>query len=184
MSTRPGPACALLVIDMQVGVMSGCVDADGTVARANAAVDRARSAGVPVIWIQDEQDFPRHSPEWELVPPLAPEPGETRIFKAYRDAFADTELTDVLAAAGATRLLLAGAQSDFCVRTAGQSAAARGYDVTLIADAHTTWDAELDGATIPAAAIVAQTNRYFAGLRYPGQTFTVEPHHTVQLPHS
>jgi nicotinamidase-related amidase len=181
MSNRPGSATALLVIDMQVGVMSGCADAGGTLTRAHAVTERARGAGVLVIWVQDEQDFPRHSASWELAPPLAPQPGEARIFKAYRDAFADTELTDVLAAAGASRLLLAGAQSDFCVRTAGQSAAARGFDVTLIADAHTTWDTELKDVTIPAAAIVAHTNHYFAGLRYPGQTFTVEPHDTVRM---
>jgi nicotinamidase-related amidase len=180
-STRPGSTTALLVIDMQVGVMAGCIDADGTVARAQVLVGRARDAGVPVVWVQDEQDFPRHSPEWELAPPLAPRPDETRIFKAYRDAFAGTDLADVMDAGGVTRLVLAGAQSDFCVRTAGQSAAARGYDVTLIADAHTTWDAELDGVTIAGAAIVAHTNHYFAGLRYPGQTFAVEPHHTVRL---
>ena len=181
MSTRGGSASALLVIDMQVGVMSGCVDAHGTLVRTLRAVDRARRVGVAVIWVQDEQDFLRNSPEWELAPPLAPQPGETRILKAYRDAFAGTELSAVLVAANVTRLLLAGAQSDFCVRTAGQSAAARGYDVTLLADAHTTWDAELDGVTIPAAAIVAHTNRYFAGLRYPSQTFTVEPHDTARL---
>lgn len=181
MSTLPGSGSALLVIDLQVGVMADCVDIQGTLARTNAVVERARRTGVPVIWVQDEQDFPRPSPDWELAPPLAPRPGETRIYKAYRDAFADTELADVLTAAGVTRLVLAGAQSDFCVRTAGQSAAARGYDVTLISDAHTTSDAELDGATIPGAAIIAHTNRYFIGLRYPGQSFTVEPHHSVPL---
>jgi nicotinamidase-related amidase len=94
-STRPGSTTALLVIDMQVGVMAGCIDAEGTVARAQAMVERARAAGVPVVWVQDEQDFPRHSPDWELAPPLAARPGETRIFKAYRDAFAGTELTEV-----------------------------------------------------------------------------------------
>jgi hypothetical protein len=52
---------------------------------------------------------------------------------------------------------------------------------TLIAEAHTTRDAELDGATIPGAAVIAHTNSYFAGLRYPDQVFTVEPHHTVRL---
>lgn len=125
MSTRPGPSSALVVVDMQVGVMAECVDAEATLARAQRAVERARAAGVPVIWVQDVQDFVRHSPDWELSSPLDPQPGETRIYKGFRDAFADTELTDVLAAAGVSRLLLAGAQSDFCVRTAAQSAAAR-----------------------------------------------------------
>lgn len=125
MSTRTGSASALPVLDMQVGVMADCVDADATRTRTRIAVHRARAAGVPVIWVQDEQDFPRLSLDWRLAPPLAAEPAETRIYQAYRDAFADTELPSVLDAGGVSRLLLAGAQSDFCVRTAGQSAAAR-----------------------------------------------------------
>ena len=181
MSTRPGSASALLVIDMQVGVMLDCVDAGDTLARALRAVERARAAAVAVIWVQDEQDFARPDPDWQLAPPLEPLPGETLIHKAYRDAFAGTALTEVLDAGGVSRLILAGAQSDFCVRTAGQSAAARGYDVTLIADAHTTRAADLGGAVVSGAAIVAHTNRYFAGLRYPGQEFSVATHDRVPM---
>jgi nicotinamidase-related amidase len=180
-STRAGSASALIVVDLQVGVLADCVDVDGTLTRVQATVERARAAGITVVWVQDEQDFPRHSPGWELAPPLAPRPGEARVFKDYRDAFADTELSAILGTAGVTRLLVAGAQSDFCVRTAAQSAAARGYDVTLISDAHTTSDAEMDGQAISGAAIIAHTNRYFAGLRYPGQTFAVAPHDTVGM---
>jgi isochorismate hydrolase len=101
--------------------------------------------------------------------------------KAYRDSFADTDLDDILTGLGATRLVVAGAQSDHCIRTTTQSAAARGYDVTLVSDAHTTTDAEHDGVVITGGQIVAHTNMYFRGLRYPGQVFGIDTHDAVDL---
>jgi nicotinamidase-related amidase len=85
----------------------------------------------------------------------------------------------VLAGLGATRLVVAGAQSDYCIRTTTQAAAARGFDVTLVGDAHTTTDAQHDGVTISGEQIIAHTSMYFAGLRYPGQRFAVETHDLV-----
>ncbi|WP_258371746.1 hypothetical protein [Curtobacterium sp. MCBD17_023] len=55
------------------------------------------------------------------------------------------------------------------------------YGLTLVADAHTTTDAEHDGVVITGAQIVAHTNMYFAGLRYPGRQFVAVPHDTVAL---
>jgi nicotinamidase-related amidase len=171
----------LVVVDLQVGVVRDCWDADGVLARTAALVARARAAGTPVVWVQDEQDFPRDGDDWQLAPPLAPLDGEARVFKAYRDAFAGTDLATLLGGLGASRLVLAGAQSDFCVRTLGQSAAARGFDVTLAGDCHTTWGGPFAGAPVTGEQIVAHTNAYFVGLRYPGQTFTVEDHEVVRL---
>jgi nicotinamidase-related amidase len=164
----------LLVIDLQVGVLPGCFDADGVVSRTAALVERGREAGIPVVWVQHEEEgMPYRSDEWQLVDELVPASGEPRVRKGYRDSFADTDLDEVLEALDATRLIVAGAQSDYCIRTTTQSAAVRGYDVTLVGDAHTTTDAEWEGVTISAEQIVAHTNRYFSGLRYPGQTFAV-----------
>ncbi|GIG22004.1 isochorismatase [Cellulomonas chitinilytica] len=171
----------LVVVDLQVGVVRDAWDADGVLARTVALVERARAEGTPVVWVQDEQDFPRGSDDWQLAPVLEPHDDEERILKAYRDAFAGTDLADVLAELRATRLVIAGAQSDFCVRTLGQSAAALGFDVTLVGDCHTTWGGEHAGAPVTGEQIVAQVNAYFVGLRYPGQTFTVEGHGTVPL---
>jgi nicotinamidase-related amidase len=173
---------ALLVIDLQVGVMRDCWDAEGVLRRTSLLVERARAADVPVIWVQDEDDFPRGSAEWQVAPPLLPSPDETRIFKTRRDAFLAPELPDVLADLGVRRLVVAGAQSDICVRTTTQRAAVEGYDVTLAGDCHTTTDADYDGVTIEARQIVAHTNYYFAGLRYPGQRFDVAAHDLVPFP--
>jgi nicotinamidase-related amidase len=175
------PRTAVLVVDLQVGVVGDCVDVDGVLARTVALVDRARAEGVPVVWVQDEQDFPRGSAGWELHPALVPVPGEARVHKAYRDAFAGTDLQSVLARTGTTHLVLTGAQSDSCVRTLGQSAANAGYDVTLVSDCHTTTGAHLAGVWVGGEQIVAHVNAYFAGLRYPGQRFAAVPHDQVVL---
>lgn len=166
----------LLVVDLQVGVLEGCWDPAGVVERTAVLVDRARSAGVPVVWVQhEEHGLERGTPPWELPAQLAPAPGEARVFKEYRDAFAgETGLGVLLDALDADRLLVGGAQSDYCVRTTAQTAAARGYSVTLVSDCHTTRDAEWEGEKVGAEQIVAHTNLYFSGLRYPGVDVGVE----------
>ncbi len=170
----------LLVIDMQAGVLPGCFDERGVLSRTDALVRRARSEGVPVVWVHHDP-VGVGTPDWELAAPLARAVGEAIVRKSYRDAFADTDLRTVLDGYGATRLVVAGAQSDFCVRTTTQRAAAEGYDVTLVRDAHTTIDTIADGVRIAGEQIVAHTNMYFAGLRYPGQEFAVARHDEVAL---
>jgi nicotinamidase-related amidase len=172
----------VLVIDLQVDVVRGCFDADGVVARSIALVERARSAGTHVVWVQHHApDLERDTPGWALADGLTPQPGEAIVHKAYRDSFAETELGDVLDSLGATRLVVVGAQSDFCVRTTTQRAAALGYDVTLVSDGHTTRDTEWDGVEITGEQIVAHTNMYFSGLRYPRGVFDVARHDEVSL---
>lgn len=182
MTGTAGIPSALLVIDLQQGVLPGCVDAEGVVSRTAALVDRARAAGTPVVWVQHEEEgMEEGTPDFALADGLVPAEGEPRIVKHYRDAFADTELDEVLEGLDVGRLVVAGAQTDYCIRTTAQSAAVRGYDVTLVSDAHTTTDTEWDGVAIAGAQIVAHTNRYFAGLRYPGQLFGAEPAASVAL---
>lgn len=176
---QSGPV--LLVIDLQVGVLRGCLDADGVVQRAAVLVGRARASGVPVIWVQDHASFPEGSPEWMLAPSLQRLAEEPLVRKTYRDSFADTDLAVQLRSVGATRLIVAGAQTDFCVRTTVQSAAARGFNVTLVADVHTTTGADWGGVNISAEQIVAHTNMYWSGFRYPGASFSVEAHDHVQF---
>ncbi|MDM4763157.1 cysteine hydrolase family protein [Galbitalea sp. SE-J8] len=172
---------AVIVIDLQVGVLENCVDARGVTERTAALVRRARSEGVPVVWVQDHDDFPEGSDGWRLAAPLERRPDEPLVRKRYRDSFAGTDLAEVLDRLAATRLVIAGAQSDYCIRTTTQAAAARGFDVTLVSDAHTTSDAEFDGITISGEQIVAHTNMYFRGLRYPGQRFGIASHDRVPL---
>lgn len=173
---------ALLVIDLQVGVLEGCFDADGVVARTGALVERARAAGVPVVWVQHvDEDLQHGSPSWELAEGLVPVPGEPRLCKTFYDAFADTPLRDVLEERGVRRLVIAGAQSDYCIRTTAQRAAADGYAVALASDAHTTATAGFGGMALSGEQIVAHTNGYFAGLRYPGVNVCIATHDAIPL---
>jgi len=173
---------ALLVIDLQVGVVAACHDAEGVLARTAALVERARAADVPVVYVQHEDaELARGGPDWQLAPPLSPRPDEPRVFKRYRDAFVDTELQSLLEGWGVFRLLVAGAQSDFCVRTTAQRAAANGFDVVLVSDCHTTWDLDFAGVQMTAPQIIAHTNRFFTDLRYPDQTFRIATHDEVDL---
>jgi nicotinamidase-related amidase len=172
---------AVIVIDMQVGVLDGCHDAGGVAHRTALLVERARAAGVPVIWVQDHDDFPEGTPEWELAAPLRRRQDEPLMRKTRRDAFVGTELADALAELSVTHLVVAGAQTDYCIRTTTQSAAVRGFDVTLVGDAHTTVDAEHEGVPISARQVIAHTNMYFSGLRYPGLRFGVGRHDQVEF---
>lgn len=170
----------VLAIDLQVGVMPGCHDEHGVLTRAAALVERARASAVPVVWVHHDP-VGVGTPEWELAAPLHRAEDEPLVRKSYRDSFADTTLRQTLDGLGATRLVIAGAQSDFCVRTTMQRAAAEGYDVTLVSDAHTTVDTEWDGVAISGEQIIAHTNMYFSGLRYPGRTFGIATHDLVAL---
>ena len=173
---------AVLVIDLQVGVVEDCWQADAVLAHTVALVARARTTGAPVIWVQHEdEELVAGTPAWDLAPGLLPVDGEPIVHKHYRDAFADTGLDDILEELDATRLVVAGALSDHCVRTTTQSAAVRGYDVVLVSDAHTTSDVDWDGVTITGEQIVAHTNMYFSGLRYPGQELGIATHDEVEL---
>lgn len=173
---------ALVVIDLQAGVLEGCHDADAVVARSRALAERARAAGVPVLWVQhEEEDMPRGSAPWQWVGGLGPGPGEPCVPKTFCDAFADTPLRSLLEQAGVRRLVIAGAQSDYCIRTTAQRAAAEGYAVTLVSDAHTTTASVFGGVASSGEQIVAHTNRYFAGLRYPGVEIGLATHDAVRF---
>lgn len=172
---------ALLVIDLQRGVVQGCFDAGGVLGRTAQLVERARSTGVPVVWVQDHGSFAEGTNEWALAAPLERRVSEPLVRKQYRDSFADTDLADVLHSLGVQHLVVAGAQSDYCIRTTTQAAAARGFDVTLVSDAHTTTDAEHDGVLITGEQIVAHTNMFFDSLRYPAHRYAAERHDQVRF---
>ena len=68
--------------------------------------------------------------------------------------------------------MVAGAQTDECIRSTIHGAFTRGYDVTLVKDAHTTEDLTDYGAP-PPAQVIAHTNLYWANHAAPGRTAAV-----------
>ena len=163
------PNTALLVIDVQNGVMSGAYERDAVVANINTLVERARAKDVPVIWVQhSSEDLARDSESWQYVPELVREESEPLVHKEYGDSFEGTELEELLAERGVGRLVISGAQTDACIRSTMHGGFTRGYDVTLVGDAHTTEDLSQYGAPTP-DKVVAHTNLYWEWQEAPGR---------------
>lgn len=175
MSTRPGAsACALLVIDVQEGVVEEAYDRDAVVGNIATLVDAARRASVPVLWIQHhDEGLVEGTPAWRIVGALAPGPDEPVVGKSYRSSFEDTRLEQVLDALGVGELVLCGAESNHCVRHTWHAALERGFDTVLVSDAHTAWHGTWGEVTVDGAAIVAEQNRNADDYRLPGRASTL-----------
>lgn len=168
LSNRPNTA--LIVIDLQNDVIANAYRRNDVLAAVNLLVVRARHAGAPVIWVRHSDDeLIAGSKAWQLVEELSPAPGEAVVEKRYRDAFESTDFEQVLAKLGVGKLIVTGAQTDMCIRSTLHGALVRGYDVTLVGDAHTTVDMMQSGVP-SAAAVVMHTNLYWRGQRAPGRS--------------
>lgn len=174
---------ALIVIDVQNGVMEESWNPDGVVERIATLASRARGEGVPVIYVQHE--IPAYPPMarggdgWQIDARVAPHPGEMIVPKQFQDSFANTLLADILDSMDITHLVIAGAQSDACIRATTFRAMSEGWQVTLVSDCHTTEDCEWDGGSLPAEHIVKHMNASMQYLEYPGRAVEVAPHDEV-----
>jgi nicotinamidase-related amidase len=164
------PNTALLVIDVQNGVVEEAHERDAVVANIGSLVEQARREDVPVVWVQHfSEQLAKGSDRWRIVPELSPADAEPLVEKAYGDSFEDTTLETVLSDLGVGRLVVAGAQTDACIRCTLHGAFARGYDATLVSDAHTTEDQTEWGAP-PPDQVIAHTNLYWTYQSAPGRT--------------
>ncbi|MFA7332021.1 MAG: cysteine hydrolase [Candidatus Delongbacteria bacterium] len=170
-TVRDGARSALLIVDVQVGVMRRAWEAARVIGNVALAVERARAAGVPVIWVQHEdEELVRDSADWRWVPELRPASDEVLIHKHFNSAFEETVLEERLAELGITQLVLAGASSNWCIRATAYGALERGYDLTLVEDAHSTASGTFeDGMVIEAAHLVRELNLALTWLSYPGR---------------
>ncbi|GAA2498493.1 cysteine hydrolase family protein [Streptomyces longisporus] len=167
------PHTALLVIDVQQGVVASAHERDAVVATIADLVDKARAADVPVVWVQhSDEGLKKGSDAWQYVAELARRDAEPLVHKNYGDSFEGTDLEQVLAASGVGHLVVTGAQTDACIRSTIHGAFVRGYDVTLVADAHTTNDNSKWGAP-PPDQVIAHTNLYWQYHSAPGRTAAV-----------
>jgi len=165
------PNTALLVIDVQNEVVAHAHDRANVLANIAQLVSRARAAQAPVVWVQhDDEYLAADTAEWQIVDELDPQPGESMIRKNFRDSFENTTLEDDLAALDVGRLIVTGAQTDFCVRWTLHGALDRNFDTVLVSDAHTTDEQSPDGMP-NGAQLVAHTNSVWASQDSPrGQT--------------
>ena len=139
---------AVVVIDVQNGLFKTNpppMDADAVLARINGLTERARKAGLPVLFIQQDGDpdgdwLVPFSDGWHLHSELRAEPGERKIRKTTCDAFYKTSLEFELRSHGTTALLLTGYATEFCVDSTLRNAASKDFRVLVASDAHTTND--------------------------------------------
>jgi nicotinamidase-related amidase len=164
------PNTALLVIDVQNGVVAQAHERDAVVTNIGDLVEKARREQVPVVWVQHcDGQLARGSDDWRIVPELTPGDAEPLVEKNYGDSFEDTTLETVLSGLGVGRLVLVGAETDACIRSTLHGAFTRGYDAILVSDAHTTGDKTAWGAP-PPDQVIAHTNLYWAYQTAPGRT--------------
>ena len=166
---------ALLVIDMQTALMDGAWEGEQLVARLKTLIANARTAGTPVVYMQHENEaYPpmrAGADTWQVYPPIAPEPGDIVLRKRASDSFYQTELDAELRARDIAHLVVTGMQTEYCVDTTVRAASSHGYDVTLVADGHTTSANE----SLTAAQTIAYHNTVLAYLAQPDQQIEVVP---------
>lgn len=181
------PGTALLLIDTQVGLLSGAesvYEAERVLACSAMLAERARAHGTPVIHVQDNDVGEGvGSPGWQIHPAIAPAPGDLVLRKAWADSFYETELHAELSARGIKRLVIAGLKSDVCVMMTCMRAITLGYDVALAADAHSTTDNHI----ISAPQASAYMNELLDGFGFNDgfgsgrHTITVAPAAAIEL---
>lgn len=165
---------ALIVIDVQTGVMAESWNATEVVKTIGGLVDKARAKDTEVIWVRHtSEELPTGSPQWQIVPALSPADKEAIVEKTHGNTFEETDFEDVLKSQDIGHLVVTGAQSDACVRSTIHGGFARGYDVTLVSDAHTTEDLSDWGAP-PPEKVVSHTNLYWGFESGPGRTARVQ----------
>ncbi len=158
---------ALVIIDVQQGMFSlpemQPFDGDAVVTRISSLLDLARSADVPVIFIQHDggEGHPLSSdrPGFAYHPRLMPLSYETVIIKRHCNAFQDTGLTEHFQSEAIDHLTVCGMQTQYCVDTFVRAAVDRGFQVRLVSDGHTTF-----GTTILSGeSIIAHHNDVLRG---------------------
>jgi nicotinamidase-related amidase len=163
------PNTALLVVDVQNGVVEGAHKRDAVVANVASLIEKARRERVPVVWVQhSDEQVTRGGDDWRIVAELSPGDAEPLVEKNYGDSFEDTTLETVLSDLGVGRLVVVGAETDACIRSTLHGAFVRGYDATLVSDAHTTGDQTAWGAP-PPDQVIAHTNLYWTYQAAPGR---------------
>lgn len=171
MSTFPErPNAALLVIDVQNDVVAESFERNVRIANINSLVNSAREKNIEVIWVQhSDHELISGSSGWEIVSELVPQNSEPVIHKSFRSSFEATNLDEVLADQKIGHLVICGAQTNWCIRNTVHAAFERGYDVTLVSDAHTTSDEEWPDGIMSAERMITELNHSCTDYELPGR---------------
>ncbi|MFC5435980.1 isochorismatase family protein [Rhodanobacter umsongensis] len=169
---------ALVIVDAQIGVLSTVWDSARIIRNIESLVAKARAKHVPVFWVQhqDDDELKLGSKSWKLDPHFKPTANEVVIHKRFNSSFAETDLGSRLKLLGIKRIVLAGAATNWCIRSTAYATLDRGYDLTLVSDAHSTESLNTsDGTVVPAKLIVADLNTVMQWISAPGVKTEVKP---------
>ena len=154
---------ALVIIDVQIGMFDiapPLFKGNDLLATIKTLISHARTSNIPIIYIQHDGGSDNHplrpdKPGWSIHPEIYPAKGDVIIRKRHPDSFQETSLQKELDLLGIQNLIVAGIQTEYCVDTTCRRAYSLGYKVTLVQDAHSTWDTE----NLKAAQIIAHHNQ-------------------------
>jgi len=145
---------ALCIIDVQNAMVQG----NNPVYRSNEVlynikelIERARKQSIPIIYVQHNEEgseFQKGLDSWEIVDLIKPQRNDFIVHKTYSDSFKETNLKEVLDQLNISELIIVGMQTDYCVNATGLRASELDYDVTIVSDAHSTFDDELSAQVI------------------------------------
>lgn len=163
------PKSALVVVDAQVGVLAPIWESARVVGNLERLVAKARSEKTLIVWVQHSDDELKFgSDAWKLAPSLVPAATEITVHKKYNSSFAGTNLDQQLRSQGVSRIVLAGAATNWCIRATAYAAVDRGYNLAIVSDAHSTESMQFkDGRVVSAESIVTDLNVVFKWLSAP-----------------
>jgi nicotinamidase-related amidase len=133
---------ALLIIDVQVEFIEGdpaVHDAANMLKRIQSLIAKARTANVPILYVEHVEDPEEFGP---IHPQIAPQEGDIVIQKLTPNSFYQTPLQQELERKNIKKLILAGFQTEYCIDTTCRHAWSLGYDVVLLMDAHSTFTSD------------------------------------------
>ena len=159
-----GPAAlrdsTLVMVDCQNTYTRGVMELEGVepaLDQAAELLDRARSAGIPIVHIQHDagpgSPYDVRAEIGAIVDRVAPRDGEPVVVKAFPNAFVQTDLDERLKAGSATNLLLAGFMTHMCINSTARGAFSLGYAPTVVAGATATRSLPGPDGPVSAAAL-------------------------------
>ena len=162
---------ALIIIDVQNGMFDEQFpvwNGDRLLTKIKNLLQKAREQNVPAFYVQHNEaaglQLESGTTAWEIHPDIKPLPMDHIIQKTRPDSFFETILEDELAALNIKHVILTGIQTDLCVDTTCRRANSLGYQVTVVADAHSTFDSQ----NLSAEQIIAHHNetlQFFAEIK-------------------
>jgi nicotinamidase-related amidase len=192
-NTQTHSRMALLVMDMQVGIVTRFAQASDVLTPTNTAITAARAASIPVIYVVVgfRPGFPEISPRNksfsatkqrsssstpmftpEIHPAIAPLPTDIVVTKRRVSAFSGSDLEVVLRAQDVSHLVLCGIATSGVVLSTLREAADKDYQLTVLADCCVDSDEEVQRVLLskvfPRQAEVVQASEWVEGLK-PGE---------------